>query len=412
MCSGIESVSVAWNPFGWEAAWLAEIDPFCNAVLQHHYPEVENLGDIHDVGASAGAIDLLVGGTPCQSFSVAGLRAGMDDPRGNLALEFLRVADRTRPRWVVWENVPGVLSSNNGRDFGAIVGALGELRYGWAYRVLDAQYFGVPQRRRRVFVVGHLGDWHRAAAVLFERQSLSGHPAPGRETGQGAAGTLKGGTGSRGWPDPSDGNGGGLVAGTLGGGTGSRGWCDDTDRMTFVPETAYGLHTHHPRDADRTTFIVNARQDPITSDQAQPLDSDGHSQAIAFDVAQMTSKANRTDFRPGREASPLNGSARHHVAFQQNSRSEVRLIGGDGQSVGSVTADPGAQQQNYIAGHVVRGLTPEECESLQGFSRGYTQVSYRGKPAADGPRYRALGNAMAVPVMRWIGERIQMVEEA
>jgi site-specific DNA-cytosine methylase len=130
-------------------------------------------------------IDLLVGGTPCQSFSVAGLRGGLDDERGNLALEYLRLADRLRPRWLVWENVPGVLSSNGGRDFGSILGGMVELGYGVAYRVLDAQFFGVAQRRRRVFVVGYAGDWRRAAAVLFERHSLSGHPSP-RRTQNGA----------------------------------------------------------------------------------------------------------------------------------------------------------------------------------------------------------------------------------
>src|SRR5690606_25073369 len=143
------------------------------------------------------AVDLLVGGTSCQSFSVAGLRKGLDDPRGNLALIYLAVADRYRPSWVVWENVPGVLSSNRGRDFGALPGGLAKLGYGWAYRVLDAQFVrtrglprAVPQRRRRVFVVGYLGDWRPAAAVLFDRQSMRGDPPPRREAGKGCAPTL------------------------------------------------------------------------------------------------------------------------------------------------------------------------------------------------------------------------------
>ena len=157
VCSGIEAATAAWHPLGWKAAWLSEIERFPSAVLQRHYPDIPNLGDmttIHDKQElKNGAIDLLVGGTPCQSFSVAGLRKGMADPRGNLALVFLRIADLARPRWIVWENVPGVLSSNRGRYFGAFLGALGELGYGWSYRILDAQFFGVPQRRRRVVVV-------------------------------------------------------------------------------------------------------------------------------------------------------------------------------------------------------------------------------------------------------------------
>src|SRR6185437_2410388 len=157
----------------------------------HHYPDVPNLGDMTKYQEWPDAtIDLLVGGTPCQSFSVAGLRKGLADPRGNLMLTYLAIAERYAPRWVVWENVPGVLSSNGGRDFGTFLGGLAELGYGFAYRVLDAQFFGVAQRRRRVFVVGCLGDWRRAAAVLFERASLSGHPAPSRETRQGIAPTI------------------------------------------------------------------------------------------------------------------------------------------------------------------------------------------------------------------------------
>src|SRR5690606_16106889 len=188
VCSGIEAATVAWQPLGWRPAAFSEIEAFPSAVLAHHYPDVPNLGDMTNFRSwPDAAIDLLVGGTPCQSFSVAGLRKGLDDPRGNLALTYLAIAERYRPRWLVWENVPGVLSSNGGRDFGAFLGGLAELGYGWAYRVLDAQYFGVAQRRRRVFVVGHLGDWRAAAAVLFERDSLSGNPAPRREAGKGAS---------------------------------------------------------------------------------------------------------------------------------------------------------------------------------------------------------------------------------
>jgi site-specific DNA-cytosine methylase len=185
VCSGIEAATVAWHPIGWQAFAYSEIEAFPSAVLAHHYPDTPNLGDMTKFKEwPHAAIDLLVGGTPCQSFSVAGLRKGLADPRGNLMLTYLAIADQYRPQWLVWENVPGVLSSNKGRDFGTFLAGLGQLGYGFAYRVLDAQYFGVAQRRRRVFVVGYLGDWRAAAAVLFERHSLSGHPAPSREKGK------------------------------------------------------------------------------------------------------------------------------------------------------------------------------------------------------------------------------------
>ena len=200
VCSGIEAATAAWHLLGWECAGVSEIEKFPRAVLEqrlgarpvewdHRYAAGQNsiplFGDFTKIKEHhVGSIDLLVGGTPCQSFSIAGLRGGLDDDRGNLALEYLRLADRTRPRWLVWENVPGVLSSNGGRDFGAILGGMAELGYGFAYAVLDAQWFGVPQRRRRVFVVGYLGDWRLAAAVLFERESLRGDPPPRREAGK------------------------------------------------------------------------------------------------------------------------------------------------------------------------------------------------------------------------------------
>ncbi len=275
VCSGIEAATVAWHPLGWTPAFFSEIEAFPRAVLNHHYPEVPLHGDFTTIGADQyGPIDLLVGGTPCQSFSIAGLRGGLDDDRGNLALEFLRLAQRTRPKWLVWENVPGVLSSNGGRDFGAILGGMVELGYGFAYRVLDAQYFGVAQRRRRVFVVGCLGDWRSAAAVLFERDSLSGYTPQSVQKRTGA------------------------------------GW----------------------------VFPCLTRNGP--------------------------------------------GCLREEE--------------------GLVIEECG-----------VRRLTPRECERLQGFPDDYTVIPWRKKPAddcPDGPRYKALGNSMAVPVMRWIGERISMVE--
>lgn len=192
VCSGIEAASVAWHPLGWEPAFFSEIDPFACSVLKHHYPDVPNLGTLSGLAErihDASTVDALVGGTPCQSFSLAGLRGGLGDDRGNLAHEFLRLASRINARWLVWENVSGVLSSNRGRDFGAILGGMEELGYSVAWRILDAQYCrshshsrAVPQRRRRLFACGYLGDWRPPAAVLLERESLSRTDPPGRRS--------------------------------------------------------------------------------------------------------------------------------------------------------------------------------------------------------------------------------------
>ena len=234
VCSGIEAATAAWHPLGWTPVGFSEIEKFPSAVLAHHYPDVPNFGDMSKFQEWPNdlAPNLLVGGTPCQSFSVAGLRKGLDDPRGNLMLTFGSIARRYRPEWLVWENVPGVLSSNGGRDFGTFLGMLAELGYGFAYRVLDAQYFGVAQRRRRVFVVGHLGDWRRAAAVLFERQSLSGHPAPSREPREGTSGDVGGSTGTGRWPAD--------VASTLNAAFGDKQGLEDQHALSgaslFVPD--------------------------------------------------------------------------------------------------------------------------------------------------------------------------------
>jgi len=282
---------------GWQPAFFSEIEKFPCAVLQHHYPDVPLHGDFTTIKENEyGTIDLLVGGTPCQSFSVAGLRGGLDDDRGNLALEFCRLAQREQPRWIVWENVPGVLSSNGGRDFGSILGALEDLGYGLAYRVLDAQYFGVAQRRRRVFVVGYLGDWRPAAAVLFERHSMSGHPAPRRQARQEVAGA-----------------------------------------------------------ADVSTHACGGIGSYVEDDISSPILQSGADNGHGCEA--LISRQQRPD---------------------------------------------------------VRRLTPVECERLQGFPDNFTAIPWRKKGAEDcpdGPRYKALGNSMAVPVMRWIGERIQLVDD-
>jgi len=190
VCSGIEAASAAWHPLGWRPLAFAEIEPFPCAVLKHHYPNVPNLGDLtkHHEWPELRP-DVLVGGTPCQAFSVAGLRKGLADPRGNLTLVFLGLVARMRPRWVVWENVPGVLLDRTGA-FGALLGGLAELGYGWAYRVLDAQYFGVPQRRRRVFIVGRRSGDTSAAEVLFKSEGRRGSASQIKQEWQTTAGDV------------------------------------------------------------------------------------------------------------------------------------------------------------------------------------------------------------------------------
>lgn len=415
VCSGIEAASVAWHPLGWRASFLSEIEAFPRAVLAHHYPDTPLHGDFTTIAAGQyDPIDLLVGGTPCQSFSIAGLRGGLDDDRGNLALEYLRLADRLRPRWLVWENVPGVLSSNGGRDFGAILGGMVELGYGFAYRVLDAQFFGVAQRRRRVFVVGYLGDWRRAAAVLFERHSLSGHPAPRREAGEGVAGTFKACAGSGGWSNSADHAAAGYmipVAHTLKG-EGFDASEDGTGRGTPIVPVCFSAKDYG---AD------------AMSDLSPTLRAGGHSKshanagvmpAVAFSIMPMNSgkdfKGRETDVaQPVMAAGPAGGNqggdyiVQPAVAFAQNTRDEVREM----PYVGALAPEPGMKQTSYIRqSSAVRRLTPRECERLQGFPDDYTLIPYRKGEAADGPRYKALGNSMAVPVMAHIGRRIAVVD--
>ena len=365
VCSGIEAATVAWHPLGWEPAFFSEIEAAPRAVLAHHYPDVPCHGDFTTIGAKEyGSIDLLVGGTPCQSFSIAGLRGGLADDRGNLALEFLRLAQRKRPKWLVWENVPGVLSSNGGRDFGAILGGMVELGYGFAYRVLDAQFFGVAQRRRRVFVVGCLGDWRNAAAVLFERHSLQGHPAPRREKGKEVAGTLE----SR-----ASGGGGGPGAGTDGA---AAGYLQPVDWPAEVAPT------------------LNAA---FGSSRALKINTSGGG-AVYSSVAQCLTTGTGQRYDPETETLiPTHGGG-----FDVT---PTLTSNGDAHS--------GFRDEHGLVSEItsVRRLTPRECERLQGFPDDYTLVPYRNKSMADGPRYKALGNSMAVPVMRWIGERIQMVED-
>jgi DNA (cytosine-5)-methyltransferase 1 len=474
VCSGISAPTMAWKPLGWKPLCFAEIEAAPRSVLAHHYPDVPLNGDFTQIkGEEYGPVDLLVGGTPCQSFSVAGLRGGLGDDRGNLALEYLRLADRARPRWLVWENVPGVLSSNGGRDFGAILGGMVELGYGVAYRVLDAQHFGVPQRRRRVFVVGHLGDWRRAAAVLFERHSLSGDTPPRREKGPSVAALTANGVGTCG-ADDNQGQAGHLIevgAARLGvtsqtgeagaphlptSSTGDISHClnaggmgrQDYETETLIAHSLRGEGFDASEDGTgRGTPLVPVidpfvimergreggsnleyRQDGTANAILTPNGGRGGMGVGAVAFAQNASEdgtGHGTPLVPVTFAWQQGGSMgmatgddvsigliksqSPTVAFSENQQGQVW----EHDSVQALNKGGGKPGQGYAAirqSSAVRRLTPRECERLQGFPDDFTLVPHRGKPMADGPRYKMLGNSMAVPVISWIGRRIAMVE--
>lgn len=421
---------MAWggSAVGWSPAWYSEIDRFAIAVLADRHGGVPNLGDMTAIDAGGvtgehGPVDVLVGGTPCQSFSVAGLRKGLADPRGNLALEYLRLADALGAEWLVWENVPGVLSSNGGRDFGAFLGALGELGYGWSYRVLDAQFFGLAQRRKRVFVVAHLGDPAGAAAVLVERSCLRGDPRPSREAGSGvAAGAARGALGE--------------VAHTLKGeghdGAKAEICADMSPTLTCV-------HDGAPIAFDTTQ--VTSAQNRSRCEPGSPspsLAAGAHAPAVAFNYMKGGSPAStlgvseeRVDALRADAKAPF---AVHHRMDPIVGHDLMHSVDTDATGPGAVCLDRYNQSATAELSHtlasagrradrvpavhaeaVVRRLTPVECERLMGFPDDYTRIAYRGKPAErcpDGPRYRALGNSIAVPVLRWIGDRINAVRAA
>ena len=402
---------MAWHPLGWTPFGFSEIETFPASVLAHHYgsnmPDglwkpsngVPNFGDMTRFKEwPDAAIDLLVGGTPCQSFSVAGLRKGLADPRGNLALVYLAIADRYRPEWLVWENVPGVLSSNEGRDFGSFIGGLEQLGYHASWRVLDAQYvrvdgFGraVPQRRRRVFVVGHLGDWRRAAAVLFERESLSWDIAPSRQSGKGTAPTL--------------------AARTRGGG--GHGTDFDLDGG-LIPSTGDVSHCLNAggmgrQDYETETVIAHAlRADGF--DASEDGTGRGTPLVPCFGLSTQQEPKYGIDVSPTLALPSKSGGGQvTAVAFDMRGRDGGSQFEGPHYTA-NIRAASGGSSKSYVAeSWAVRRLMPIECERLQGFPDGYTDIPYRGKAAADGPRYKALGNSMAVNVMRWIGRRIELV---
>jgi DNA (cytosine-5)-methyltransferase 1 len=385
VCSGIEAATMAWHPLGWTPVAFSDIEPFPSAVLAHHYPNVPNLGDMTKYetwNLKEGDIDLLVGGTPCQSFSVAGLRGGLKDPRGGLMLTYLEIAERLRPRWIVWENVPGVLSSNGGRDFGSFLGALGQLGYGWSYRVLDSQWIrtqrhpnAVPQRRRRVFVVGCLGDTTSAAKVLFERQSLLRDSTSRRKKSQ-------------------------EIAFDSGESTSSN--CITSHEISPCLETT----CHDYSRADGFT-IIGQPTGYRWQNNRDGLVEDGSVGAIRA----STGDSGFHEMNHPLVLQPFTKSKR-----AQSNQDDETWVEGDVAPTQNIfdTGDTRATTA-VVQSMTVRRLTPIECERLQGFPDNYTCIPWKNKSAdecPDGPRYRALGNSMAVNCMEWIGERIAMVDSS
>lgn len=452
--SGIEAASMAWTPLGWEPAAFSEIEPFPCSVLQHHYPHVPNLGDVTKITRqqveALGRIDLVCGGFPCQDLSVAGKRKGLMNADGNptrsgLFFDAMRIAEWTRARWTVLENVPGLFSSNGGRDFAAVVGEMAGCEFdvppgGWEnagvavgplglieWITLDAQYVrveshprAVPQRRRRVFLVRDSGNWANRPPLFLERESLRGHPSPRREAWQGVAGTISARAQGGGGLGTDFELGGGLVTHALRG-EGFDASEDGTGRGAPPVPVGVTIHGTDPTvqkvaSLDETAQCLRART---------PGNIDNSSTTVVMQPVSFAIQAGAL------RTNPLSGpdgiGVQDDHAYTLEARAEVQAVAVALRGrEGGATAELGDEVQNCLRAssgggdkpHVltamqVRRLTPTEAERLQGFPDGYTAIPWRKKPASecpDGPRYKSLGNSWAVNCARWIGERIEAVE--
>ena len=462
VCSGMEAASVAWHPLGWTPVGFSEIEPFPCAILKHRFPNVPNYGSLTEYQSwplTTGDVDVLVGGCPCQSFSVAGLRKGMQDPRGNLTLTYLGLADKLKPKWIIYENVPGLLSSNGGRDFGAFLGALGQLGYGWAYRVLDAQHFrGTPQRRRRVFVVAcrnpitGLGDWRAAAEVLSIAEGLRWHLASGGKKRKSVAPDAGSGVEANGLQRTvgtlcadthpgaytgQDAHTGRLIpqsftpssfgqytegvgtiranGGDIGGGSEglvvkpipfrkSKRAQSVTDNETWVLANSSNTLNNFDLGDTRTTHAVI---EPILF---EPRSQDGHAR-ICNGVSPTLNTAQ------GGQRQPCVAFPTAVAAFKSGQGAAARSIGWDEKVSPTLPANAGGNTAPAVIGTMtsmaVRRLTPNECYRLQGFPDNWGRIPWKGKPAEecpDGPQYKAAGNSMAVPCMFFIGNGIAEYE--
>lgn len=348
--SGIGGFDLGLEQAGMECILQCEIEKNCLELLGNKWPNVEKVKDVREIKRTSA--DLICGGFPCQDVSVAGKRAGLAGKRSGLWHEFHRIIERNLPRWVVIENVSGLLSSNEGRDFATILRGLVGCGYGVSWRILDAQYFGLAQRRKRVFIVGSLGSG-RSAQVLFESEGMSGDTPPSREAGARIAATIGASTPSRrnGGSSPTEGH---LISPTLHTGLGHHRWSIGNQDWRLLQPVAFDWQS-------------------------------GGDNRMSIGLPNL--QANQTPA----------------VAWQQNTRDEVQLIGGDGDIAGALSAEAGMKQKNYVG---VRRLTPTECIRLQGFPDGWTEGF------SDSVRYRMLGNAVAVPVAEWIGRRILEAEQS
>lgn len=415
VCSGIEAASVAWESLGWNPVAFSEIEPFPSSVLAERFPDVPNLGDMtkyHEWNIPA--IDLLVGGTPCQAFSVAGKRGSLGDDRGNLCLTFCRMADYFAPKWVLWENVPGVLSTKD-NAFGCFLGALcgadapvippgggrkhpnsgvvaGPKRT-VAWRVLDAQWHRVPQRRKRVFVlaVAGAGNWACADALLPVGEHVPGDLEACRKAWKEAAGDA----GSRFEGSHWD---GGRVHPTL-----------------FAHKSGVGMSDQEIF-RQRGAYLVPDVAPAVTSKWAKgtggPAGDECQNLVVFENHAQDSRVREMGDvFSTVSAKYGTGGGNTPIVVFTQNDAGRDASI--DVAPTLRSGHGGGAVNQCVAYNYVVRRLTPRECERLQGFPDDWTLIPWRGKSAEDCPdshRYKAVGNSMAVPVMWYIGRRIQIVE--
>jgi DNA (cytosine-5)-methyltransferase 1 len=443
--SGIEAATTAWHSMGWECVGVSEIEPFPCNLLAHRFPHAPNLGDITKITEEQimmlGQVDLVVFGSPCQDLSVAGKRKGLDGARSGLFFSAMQIVKWLRQwcdlRFALWENVPGAFTSNEGRDFAAVVDALAGLDgtepppKGWGteggavgeeamveWATLDAQWFGVAQRRRRVFALADFGDWACRPPILLEPESMRGDSAPRRGTGEGVAGALASSTGGS---DENDARDGRLIVDRLQrpvleafGGNNTSGPIDVSTALN-ASGTASGR-----LDFESETFVVDTtqitsktnRSNPQPGDPCHPLAASGHPPLLTYAFKPGQSEAAgglfvTEGYAPTLQAINNGSTAVPAVAFQ-SSQSGVRLD----DVHATLDSNNGPRRHNgALVGMQVRRLTPRECERLQGFPDDHTLIAVRGKPAADGPRYKSLGNSMAVPVMAWIGRQIDYAFE-
>ena len=372
VCSGIEAATVAWAPLGWKPVFYSEIDKFPRAILKHQHPTVPLYEDFTEMEGDQyrGAIDVSIAGPPCQSFSQAGGRSGLVDPRGNLSLEYIQFAAALDSRWIVFENVTGLLSINEGRDFGAILGALATRGYGFAYRVLDSQYFAVPQHRERVYIVGFFGDWRPAAAVLFDAESLSRPFAKDRKSRKfkECAGTLVNRASSGSWPE-----------------------LERHDSGHLIPRLSNTISSELKKGGLNTSSLLSEEMGTLIPKLSNTISAEMGKGTVntlilkSKSMAALIPKLANTLTRHRTDRNSMLLKNRHHA----------NLIPGDEECTS------------------VRKFTPVECERLQGFPDNYTRIPWRNKPADKCPdylRYHVIGNSMTVPVIRWIGDRIERVQ--